>query len=363
MKKLVLIFAILILFGNSSFAEGFPAIEIYQKTSKAVVLIIAQKGGKRSMLGAGSIITDSGIVITNAHVVIDKNTSRPFSNIRVYLKPEKVTGKFKRDLVNRHKASVIAFDSNLDIAILKIGNLPSDTGIIELANSEEIKIGEEVVAIGHPEQGGLWTLTYGRISGGIDNLFNIEGKDVFQTDTSVNRGNSGGPLLDRRGYMVAVNSNIARLGAGNLPITGVNFAIKSSVVKKWLNKNGYMIAYGKKPLIKEDKVFVVGPTESPQEKVEKTGVKPETDKKMALTEEQEVEPQDKKEKAETTKEKKKIEDKDKSMKAKVKEPTDIPKEKFYPPKRPYDYDALLKATEQELEDLMDEMKQKIKKSN
>ena len=158
-----------------------------------------------------------------------------------------------------------------------------------MADPDEIKIGEEVIAIGHPEQGGLWSLTYGRISGSIENFSDIDGKDVFQTDTSLNRGNSGGPLLDQRGYMVAINSNIARLGSGGLPITGVNFAIKSSVVKKWLSKEGYTIAYGQKPLIEETKENK-GQRKQRQEMVNRTETsrEEETSKKMGEAKEPEA---------------------------------------------------------------------------
>lgn len=229
---------------------AFPAVEVYEKNSKAVVLVLASEEGKSGMVGSGSIIAP-GTVITNAHVIYDKGASRLWTNIRVYLKPDVVTGKFSSDLVKRYTADVIAYDTDLDLAVLRVKGLPSDTGIIEIGNSEEIKIGEEVVAIGHPEQGGLWTLTYGRISGEIKNQSNIPGKNVFQTDTSLNRGNSGGPLLDRRGYMIGINSAAARLGDDNMPITGVNFAIKASVVKKWLDGKRIFIAYGKKSLYSE----------------------------------------------------------------------------------------------------------------
>ena len=134
----------------------------------------------------------------------------------------------------------------------------------------------------------------------------VTGKDVYQTDTSVNRGNSGGPLLDRRGYMVAINSNIARLSRDGLPITGVNFSIKSSVVKKWLNENEYTIAYGKKPLDEEDKKI----------EVIEAGKEPDTQK---------------------------VED------------------RFNTPARPYDYNEFLKAAEKDIEGMMEEMKGKIKR--
>ena len=256
MKRFLLFIGIMIIFQSPSFAGDF-AIEVYQQKSKAVVFIVGRSEGKAPMVGAGSIISSSGIIVTNAHVVIDKSISRPFPNIKVYLKPDKVTGSQKKDLVTPYEASVKAFDIDLDIAIIKVENLPTDTGVMELAAPEEVKIGEEVIAIGHPEQGGFWTLTYGRISGIISNQKGIEGKDVYQTDTSVNRGNSGGPLLDKRGYMVGINTNIARLGAGNLPITGVNFALQSIVVKKWLGEQDIMLAYGTKPLYNDTRPVAV----------------------------------------------------------------------------------------------------------
>ena len=249
MKKIV---AILIILGIALFAaqsHAFPAVQVYKETVDSVVLIVSSSGGGGgSMMGTGSIITKSGLVVTNAHVIVDSDTGRPFSKVRVYTKPAEVTGDLRQDLVNPHEATVASYDSDLDLAVLRVKGLSSAQGTITLANAREIMVGEEVVAIGHPEQGGLWTLTYGRISSQIANQSKVKGKDVFQTDTALNRGNSGGPLIDRRGYMVGVNTNIARRGAGDLAITGVNFAIKSSVVSTWLGKQGVNIAYGTEPL-------------------------------------------------------------------------------------------------------------------
>jgi serine protease Do len=104
--------------------------------------------------------------------------------------------------------------------------------------SDDIESGEPVVAIGHPEQGGLWTLTTGVVSTVLSNLGGVKGKDVFQTDASINRGNSGGPLINRQGALVGVNTSMARKAADGLTITSVNFSIKSGVAKKWLAANG-----------------------------------------------------------------------------------------------------------------------------
>ncbi len=394
-RKIIFIPFLLVIFCASSFAEGFPAVEVYKNNSKAVVLIVAQKDKKSSMIGAGSVISLAGYVVTNAHVVIDKTTSRPFSTIRVFIKPNKVTGDLQRDLVNRYKAKVAAYDNKFDLAVLEVEGLSSDIGLIELADPDEINIGEEVVAIGHPEQGGLWSLTYGRISGQIANQSDVPGKDVYQTDTSVNRGNSGGPLLDRRGYMVGINTNIARLGAGNMPITGVNFAVQSSVVQKWLAGKGLVLAYGQKALyeeaepinvesrkepVKEDKIVQEAKPgkEKPSEKTEKKPeVKDKGETKTNFPEEKKITVEERtkpKEKADPQEglmtkpsagkkaiEKKKQDLLDEGKMAMTGESEKIPEDKILTPKRPYDIDDLFEEVEKEMEDIMEEMRWKIRK--
>jgi len=64
------------------------------------------------------------------------------------------------------------------------------------------------VAIGHPEQGALWALPTGVISAEVDNFNGVKGKQVFHTETGLNRGNSGGPLLDGEGWMIGVNTRL-----------------------------------------------------------------------------------------------------------------------------------------------------------
>jgi serine protease Do len=94
------------------------------------------------------------------------------------------------------------------------------------------------VAIGHPEQGGLWTLTTGTISAEFENFNATKGKSVFQTETGLNRGNSGGPLLDTDGRMIGVNTAIARVAPDGMPITSISFSLKSNVAKQWLRDQG-----------------------------------------------------------------------------------------------------------------------------
>ncbi len=72
----------------------------------------------------------------------------------------------------------------------------------------------------------------------------VKGKNAFQTDTSINRGNSGGPLLDSNGRIVGVNTSMARKAADGLAITSVNFAIRSDVARAWMAAQNEAVAFG-----------------------------------------------------------------------------------------------------------------------
>lgn len=229
---------------------GLTPKEIYQHKASGVVLIMAtEEGTTAASVGTGSIISKDGLVITNCHVIFNKEANQPHQQIHIFLKPEKVTGNAEKDMKHHYIAEIVQYSEPLDLALLQIKNPPPSEAItvIELGNPEDISPGDHTVAIGHPEQGGFWTLTTGVISNEIENFNSISGKDVFQMETSLNRGNSGGPLFDQRGYMIGVNTMIARKSADGLVITGINFAVKSSVLKKWLEENNKQIVYGLLP--------------------------------------------------------------------------------------------------------------------
>ena len=222
-------------------AEDFNPRKIYSETSKAVVLITGFEPGQQEMSkGTGSIISSDGFVLTNAHVIIDQSKGRPFNNLRIFLKPDRVSGDLRKDTSLKYRAELVRFSENLDLALLRIkspsiGNL---SPTLEFSDSDLVSIGDPVIAIGHPEQGGLWTLTTGTISSHISNYGNMPGKNVFQTETSLNRGNSGGPLINGHGHIVGVNSMISRKAKDGLAITGINFSIKSRVAVSWLDSIG-----------------------------------------------------------------------------------------------------------------------------
>ena len=152
--------------------------------------------------GTGSIIQSDGLVLTNAHVVIEEQTGKPFARLSVFLKPARVTGESKSDLSRMVRAKVVAYSQPLDLALLKLDGVTDALPVVDVSESGRARIGDRVVAIGHPEQGGLWTLTTGVISAEVDNFNGVMGKHVIQTETGLNRGNSGGPLLDEQGRMI-----------------------------------------------------------------------------------------------------------------------------------------------------------------
>ncbi len=229
---------------EASPAAEFTPKRIYAKASKAVVLILCATPEGSGELGSGSLLDASGRILTNAHVVIRDSTGKPWPTIRVYLKPAKMSGDPKQDLKDPLHAKVISWDAGLDLAVIKLEEPPAKLATLSLADPETVSIGDRVAAIGHPEQGGLWTLTTGVVSTLIADLGGVSGKAAFQTDASINRGNSGGPLLNADGDIVGVNTLMSRKAADGLAITAVNFAVKSDVVKRWIEGGGQSAAYG-----------------------------------------------------------------------------------------------------------------------
>ena len=230
--------ALMLLGGLSGFSNPASALtpaEVYRRTSDAVVLILAshERGGRSK--GTGSVIAP-GRVLTNAHVVQD-DSGRNSKRILIFLREDNLNDDSRRSYEKGQAARVLRSDPDLDLALLEVQGLP-DLASIPLGNSQQMQIGDSVLAIGHPENGGLWSLTSGRIGSVIRNHGKIRGRHVFQTETSLNRGNSGGPLLNESGLLVGVNTSIARKAKDGLAITGVNFSVQSNVARDWLSRSG-----------------------------------------------------------------------------------------------------------------------------
>ncbi len=229
MKVAFLVLAAIGLWLAATQSFAYTPKEIYQKAGPGVVFIFASEGSASGSGGTGSIIREDGLIITNAHLFIRKGSSKLLSNISVFLKPKRLSGNVKKDLTKGYKGQIIAYDIPLDLALVKMVGVDVPLQVVDFADSQDVFIGEQVYAIGHPEQGGLWSLTTGVVSAYWEDYGGVSGKHLFQTDASINRGNSGGPLLDENGAMIGINSMIARKASDGLTITDVNFSIKS----KW----------------------------------------------------------------------------------------------------------------------------------
>ena len=167
-----------------------------------------------SSLGSGVLVSADGYVLTNAHVVGDNSAS-----IKVVL-----SDKRERD------AEVIGVDSATDLAVVKVqgdGLTPMTWG-----DSDQLRIAEWVMAIGNPFQLSQ-TVTMGIVSAvGRANLGLANYEDFIQTDAAINRGNSGGALVNRRGELVGINTAIFSETGG---YQGIGFAVPSNLARRVMN--------------------------------------------------------------------------------------------------------------------------------
>jgi len=142
-------------------------------------------------LGSGFIISKDGYILTNNHVIKDVD--------QIYVK---LAGSD-----NKYKAEVVGVDAATDIALIKI-EPDKDLPVVKLGDSDKLRVGEWVLAIGNPfglEQ----TVTVGIVSAkGRHNFKIMQYEDFIQTDASINPGNSGGPLVNLRGEVVGINTFI-----------------------------------------------------------------------------------------------------------------------------------------------------------
>ncbi len=191
--------------------KGVVGISKLKNTGEA---ILDTNGTKELGIGSGIIVSENGYIVTNWHVAGEK-----YSNCYVTLENGEII-----------KGSVLWSDSDLDLAIVKIG--ANGLKFLELGDSDKIKLGQEVLAIGNPI--GIEfqrTVTSGIISG-LNRTIKVEdtGKesymeDLIQTDASINSGNSGGPLINSEGKVIGINS---------IKITsaeGIGFAIPINIIK------------------------------------------------------------------------------------------------------------------------------------
>ena len=202
--------------GNSSIAD------IAEAVLPSVVSILIEAGND-SGSGSGFIIQSNGYILTNNHV------AAPAAN------GGELTVVF--DNGEKAKATIVGSNTSYDLAVLKVDRNGLPTAV--LGDSDQVKVGEQVIAIGAP-LGLNGTVTAGIISS-LDRPVTAGGRgdlafiNAVQTDAAINPGNSGGPLLDSAGRVIGVNSAIATLaGSGNVESgsIGLGFAIPINSAKR-----------------------------------------------------------------------------------------------------------------------------------
>ena len=160
--------------------------------------------------GSGVIVSEDGYIVTNNHVIQDA------TELEVTLNNNKA-----------YKAKLIGTDSKMDIALLKI-DADEKLPFIVFGNSDEIKIGEWVLAVGNPYQLNS-TVTAGIISAKARNLDKASIQSFIQTDAAVNPGNSGGALVNTNGELIGINTMISSPTGS---YAGYSFAVPSNITKK-----------------------------------------------------------------------------------------------------------------------------------
>lgn len=201
--------------------EDQVLVNLYERANPAVVFITVNRGGFGGGNGSGFVIDPEGYIVTNNHVVEGA---------------ERIDVTFADG--ERVRAELVGRDPYSDLALLKVPR----TGLpyLELADSDEVRVGQRVVAIGNPF-GLAGTMTLGIVSakgrtlseGGSSGSF--ANPDIIQTDAAINPGNSGGPLLDLRGRVIGVNTAIRTAGqtAFGQPVnSGIGFAVPSNTVRR-----------------------------------------------------------------------------------------------------------------------------------
>ncbi|MBI3159715.1 MAG: trypsin-like peptidase domain-containing protein [Chloroflexi bacterium] len=205
--------------------EQEALVRIYERVSPGVVaILVASNSGVGS--GSGFVIDKEGHIVTNLHVVdgaTDIQVNFP-SGIKV-------------------RGTVIGTDRDSDLAVVKVSVAPEELVPLALGNSDDLQVGQIVIAIGNPF-GLNGTMTTGIVSSlgrTLDSL-NVTSSgavftagDIIQTDAAINPGNSGGPLLNLNGEVVGVNRAIrteTSSDSGNPVNSGIGFAVSVNIVKR-----------------------------------------------------------------------------------------------------------------------------------
>ena len=218
--------------GNASVPAGaFDAAEIYSARADGVVTIYAlfgshgEDGGGDAAQGSGFVVSDDGYILTNSHVVTTAGEGAAND-----VEAATTTYVEFRD-GDRVPARIVGWDLFDDVGLVKIDPNAHELEPVPLGDSGRVVVGQPVAAIGSPF-GQLSSLSVGVVSATERSIVSLTSDynlvDAIQTDAPINRGNSGGPLLDARGHAIGINAQI-RSESGTAEGVGFAVPIKSAV--------------------------------------------------------------------------------------------------------------------------------------
>jgi S1-C subfamily serine protease len=208
------------------YQQSTPGVVEVQSTFPSIQGFFGQEGGGLG-IGTGFVVSSSGEILTNAHVVVEYPQTSGLSTPQLATKVQ-VVFKGTGASTTKVDAQVAGVDGSTDVALLKID--PSKVpGLkpLPLGDSSTVKVGQPVVAIGNP-LGLQFTMTSGIVSAVDRTLDSPTGaliENGIQTDAAINEGNSGGPLIDATGRVIGINEQIATAPSGGSGNIGLGFAV------------------------------------------------------------------------------------------------------------------------------------------
>jgi S1-C subfamily serine protease len=210
---------------------GFDPAAIYEREAPGVVTVfsVLPGGGGNGLgggqgLGSGFVVNGRGEIATNAHVVTDGEG-------RAIRKAREVYVAFADG--NEVSAKIVGYDPNADVALLRIDPAGLTLRPLPLGTAADLRVGSPVAAIGSPF-GEPQSLSVGVVSAtdrSIRSLTGFEIAGAIQTDAAINRGNSGGPLVNAKGEVLGINSQIQTSSGGG---EGVGYAVPADTVRRTL---------------------------------------------------------------------------------------------------------------------------------
>ena len=207
-------------------AKASAGVDVFADNVNAV-LEITWDCGSCTHSGSGFLITNDGYAITNTHVVTEENGAS-VGQVNVFIAGENVTADVVALGDDRHGEG-----DGVDLAIIKLSRVPAKATTVNFENFDNVKIGEKLFVIGN-------SLGYGTcITAGIvsDRLRNVNGHMLMMTDCAVNGGNSGGPVFNEQGLVIAA------VVSGITGAEGMNFAIPSNDIIKFIIASQYQPLY------------------------------------------------------------------------------------------------------------------------